>query len=1289
MGHPKARTVSLLRCAVFLVSTTLLAQDRGDAVPGHWEGRVSMRVEDDFAAGTSRTVVSLRTAEGVLEIAPDSVNPAWKSNQRISIDGHRSGARIAVDRWSAAVASATGAQGAQSAPEAVSGTCSTTGEQKLAVLMLSFPSTPFPSYITPSFIQSTLFGPAPSTADFIATTSFGKTTITGQIIPVSIPTDYTLGDIEDVATAAVNGADQLIDLREYNRIVLMGPTNIFAGYPEALLGCQTLNSPSYGPFQGSLIFMPAEEAGYSQFFYQSIDHELGHAMGGVMHDNSLDYGPDALGPPGIAGISTEYGDEFGVMGSQNQGHYTAPHKVMFGWLDSGTDYRSVSASGTFTLVPYETATGGLKALKVTRGTGGSSYLWIEYRQPADQYDALLGSLSQSIYSGAYIHYDDGTGSIATALPSFQPNSANKFVTPVLAAGSSWADPYSDLVIQVGAATSAGLQVTVSYGNSAGCVTAISPATAQPASTGGTGTATVTAPPSCSWTATSNASWLTFTGSTTGTGNGTINYSVSANALSVTRFARIAAGGKSLGVIQAQAPGNISAIAANSITFPATGGEGQLAVTASTADYAWAVPFDWNWVQITSASFVGNGTLLYVVGENTGPARSVTIPIGNFNFVINQAAGTPSSSQMDWLQLDTTGVTPAPRFSEGVAFFGPTGETILYGGIYDSTYYGDTWGWNGTVWTQKSPAHNPGERVAHVMIYDPVRQQIVMFGGYSPSSPYQLNDTWVWNGTDWTQLNPAHSPPIRTNAAAVFDTVNQVVVMFGGSNYLGELNDTWVWDGTDWTQKFPLTSPPARDSHAMAYDPVRQQTVMFGGAITPNIGNPGGTWYQDTWTWDGSNWHLMNVPTPPIYRSGQAMLYDPDLGRILMYGGTSTLTPNQTNFRYYFPVDTWTWNGVGWEQLFPTTIPGGAWTYRMIWDTSHNQLIMYVGDDLTCANRGPKTWTVTPGAGIISANPGSTNVPAAGGAAVITIQGSASWSATAADSWITITSGQGTGSGAVSFSAAANPYALSRTSSVLVGGLAVQVVQAATAGGAPQISDGGVVNAADDRTAFSPGTFMSIYGGGFAAAPLQASGVPLPPSLLGTSVEIIDNGQNGQVFNAPLFFVAPGQINAQMPFNLVGPLQVQVRTSSGVSDPVNIGLLVSAPKLFTTTLNGLGEAIAVHADYSLVSAASPAHHDETIILYLTGLGAVSPSLPAGAGGGDGSPGNPLNVVITTPTVTIAGLPATVKWAGLAPYYPGLYQLNVQLPNAQFSAESTIIVQGGATPSQSGVYIMTAY
>lgn len=677
------------------------------------------------------------------------------------------------------------------------------------MLLLSFPSTPFPSYLSTSAIQDALFGADPSLAGFIASASYGRTTVTGKIVgPLSIPSDYALGDLDGVEAAAIRAADPLIDLREYNRIVLMGPTKIFAGYPEAIVGCLALDSPSYGPFNGSFIFMPAEESTNRTYLYQSMSHELGHNLG-AMHANSSDYGADPLGPPGVAGLSTEYGDPYSVMGRLNEGHFAAPHKYQFGWLDLGTGIRTVSATGNFVLQPYGSGAGGLKALKVKRGSSGTSYLWIEYRQPTDQYEALLGSTSQTIYSGAFIHFDDGSGSIATQSLSFQPNSTpDKFVTVVLAAGSSWSDPYSDLAIQVNAATSAGLPIVVSYGNSSGCATAINPSTAQLAAAGGTASATVTAPSGCAWTAASNAAWLTLTGTSSGTGNGSINYNVAANPLSVPRFGRIAAGGMSLGVIQAEAAGTIAAISAQSASFPATGGQGQIGITTSTPDYAWPLPFDYGWVQITAGQWKGTGTATYVVGENTGAARSVTIPIGPFNFVVSQAAGTPASSQLNWEQVDATGATPAPRYSDAMAYFPATGETIVYGGMQNATQFSDTWAWNGTGWLQKSPAHNPGQRVAHVMVYDSVRGEIVMFGGASITAGSQLNDTWVWNGTDWIQRSPVHSPPIRANAAAAFDAVSKQVVLFGGTNVTGSLNDTWVWDGSDWTQKFPWRLRPS-------------------------------------------------------------------------------------------------------------------------------------------------------------------------------------------------------------------------------------------------------------------------------------------------------------------------------------------------------------------------------------------------------------------------------------------------------------------------------------------------
>lgn len=75
-----------------------------------------------------------------------------------------------------------------------------------------------------------------------------------------------------------------------------------------------------------------------------------------------------------------------------------------------------------------------------------------------------------------------------------------------------------------------------------------------------------------------------------------------------------------------------------------------------------------------------------------------------------------------------------------------------------------------------------------MAFDPSTGQTVLFGGNG--STY-LNDTWVWDGSNWTQKNPADSPSVRDGAAMSFDPSTGEIVLFGGSddNYL---NDTWAY-----------------------------------------------------------------------------------------------------------------------------------------------------------------------------------------------------------------------------------------------------------------------------------------------------------------------------------------------------------------------------------------------------------------------------------------------------------------------------------------------------------------
>jgi hypothetical protein len=124
-----------------------------------------------------------------------------------------------------------------------------------------------------------------------------------------------------------------------------------------------------------------------------------------------------------------------------------------------------------------------------------------------------------------------------------------------------------------------------------------------------------------------------------------------------------------------------------------------------------------------------------------------------------------------------------------------------------------------------------------MVYDSARRKVVMFGGYDPAVG-GVNDTWEYDGVNWTQVTPASSPSIRYNHVMAYDSERGKVVMFGGVG-VGYVNDTWEYDGVNWTQVTTASSPSARTGHAMTYDSARGKVVMFGGS-------PGG---GETWEYD--------------------------------------------------------------------------------------------------------------------------------------------------------------------------------------------------------------------------------------------------------------------------------------------------------------------------------------------------------------------------------------------------------------------------------------------------------
>jgi hypothetical protein len=177
----------------------------------------------------------------------------------------------------------------------------------------------------------------------------------------------------------------------------------------------------------------------------------------------------------------------------------------------------------------------------------------------------------------------------------------------------------------------------------------------------------------------------------------------------------------------------------------------------------------------------------------------------------------------------------------------TKAVLLFGGSNTPNgddAFSDTWAWNGInkTWTELNPVSHPSGRAANQLVYDPATRKVVLFGGVTTNLT-PLNDTWTWNGINWTQQFPKSSPAPRNGPALAYDPDLRAVVLFGGA--VGaccsdSLNDTWTWNGVDWTEIYPATVPSARNGPAMDYDSLRKVILMFGGA------SDSGQELDDTW-----------------------------------------------------------------------------------------------------------------------------------------------------------------------------------------------------------------------------------------------------------------------------------------------------------------------------------------------------------------------------------------------------------------------------------------------------------
>ena len=225
---------------------------------------------------------------------------------------------------------------------------------------------------------------------------------------------------------------------------------------------------------------------------------------------------------------------------------------------------------------------------------------------------------------------------------------------------------------------------------------------------------------------------------------------------------------------------------------------------------------------------------------------------------------------------------------------------------------------------------------------------------------------------------------------------------------------------------------------------------------------------------------------------------------------------------------------------------------------------------------------------------------------------------------------------------------------------------------PAILPGGIVNAASFASVngvgspVAPGSLVAIFTSTLATQGASFTTASLPGSLAGVSVTF-------KGITAPVVQVVPGGANpfvsVQVPFEVLTagqntadvPVTITVNGVPSAAAPVQI--VASQPGIFTLTANGQGQAVLVNlADYTIAAPTGPGAHPiprgQTAFFYVTGLGAMTPSVA------DGSricpAANGLCNANAMPTVSVGGVPAQVSFAGQAPGFPGVGQINITIP-----------------------------
>ncbi|MGD0448408.1 MAG: hypothetical protein ABSB36_07295 [Candidatus Dormibacteria bacterium] len=291
------------------------------------------------------------------------------------------------------------------------------------------------------------------------------------------------------------------------------------------------------------------------------------------------------------------------------------------------------------------------------------------------------------------------------------------------------------------------------------------------------------------------------------------------------------------------------------------------------------------------------------------------------------------------------IRPSARDDAALAYDPAEHAVILFGGLVlgntQLSTLSDTWSWDGSRWTELNPPASPPGLSGALLGYDPATKLLVLTGGDTANAEDKLagtDGTWTWDGSAWSAQPDGHLPAsdVPTDLATD-EATRQLILVTTRAGCTGV--DTWRWGGGAWILLNPVTSPAPGVEDALAFDPRSDSLELF-----PSAGGCAGVAQAvsasaPVWSWDGSTWSFAASP-------GKTELT-----------GSWELTTSSTGALVVTSEGTYVWSGGSWgrwSKVSSSPVDGDS---SIAYDAADGQVVLFSGICSTCNGSAvPDTWT---------------------------------------------------------------------------------------------------------------------------------------------------------------------------------------------------------------------------------------------------------------------------------------------------------------------------------------------